>query len=88
MIPATNDEQTEECRKSVTKSRRKFKQVIMKDVKELCKDLSVEKMQKVYGGGLINVFGLWDGVKKNTEVYIFGIRVYHGRNAGSAGAHY
>lgn len=86
MILTTNDEQTEGCRKSVTKSRRKFKQKeIMKDVKELCRDLSVETMQEVNGGGLFTVRGAMDGVKKNTEVFIFGIRIYHGSAAGGGG---
>ena len=48
-----------------------------------CRELSIGESQNVYGGGIVNIFGLGDGVKGNTEIYIFGIRVYHGKNAGS-----
>ena len=53
------------------------------DSKSLCRELSIGEAQNVYGGGILDIFGLSDGIKGNTEVYIFCIRVYHGKNAGS-----
>lgn len=46
--------------------------------------LTEKEMKTTFGGGLINVLavkGLHDGKKGNTEVYLFGIRIYHGKNA-------
>ena len=54
------------------------------DSKSLCSELSANEAQNVYGGGtvkIVSVKGLGDGIKGNTEIYIFGIRVYHGKNA-------
>ena len=45
--------------------------------------LTEKEMKTTFGGGLINVLavkGLHDGKKGNTEVYLFGIRIYHGKN--------
>ena len=46
--------------------------------------LTEKEMKTTFGGGLINVRTvkrLHDGKKGNTEVYLFGIRIYHGKNA-------
>ena len=48
------------------------------------RNLTEKEMKTTFGGGLINVVavkGLHDGKKGNTEVYLFGIRIYHGKNA-------
>ena len=45
--------------------------------------LTEKEMKTTFGGGLIYVLavkGLHDGKKGNTEVYLFGIRIYHGKN--------
>jgi hypothetical protein len=47
------------------------------------RNLTEKEMKTTFGGGLINVLavkGLHDGKKGNTEVYLFGIRIYHGKN--------
>jgi hypothetical protein len=47
------------------------------------RNLTEKEMKTTFGGGLINVVavkGLHDGKKGNTEVYLFGIRIYHGKN--------
>ena len=47
------------------------------------RNLTEKEMKTTFGGGLINVVavkGLHDGRKGNTEVYLFGIRIYHGKN--------
>lgn len=51
----------------------------MKDVKELCKDLSVEAMQKVNGG--FKIFGWYNPFSSECEFYLFGYRLYHGSDA-------
>lgn len=46
--------------------------------------LTEKEMKTTFGGGLINVLTVkrpHDGEKGNTEVYLFGIRIYHGKNA-------
>ena len=57
----------------------------MKELESTCiKNLSTTELRSNYGGGFINVVtirGAHDGIKGNTEIYIFGIRVYHGKNA-------
>ena len=47
------------------------------------RNLTEKEMKTTFGGGLINVLavkGLHDGKKGNTELYLFGIRIYHGKN--------
>ena len=47
------------------------------------RNLTEKEMKTTFGGGLINVVAvkvLHDGKKGNTEVYLFGIRIYHGKN--------
>ena len=47
------------------------------------RNLTEKEMKTTFGGGLINVVavkGLHDRKKGNTEVYLFGIRIYHGKN--------
>ncbi len=47
------------------------------------RNLTEKEMKTTFGGGLVNVVavkGLHDGKKGNTEVYLFGIRIYHGKN--------
>ena len=46
------------------------------------RNLTETEMKTTFGGGLITVLavtGLHDGKKGNTEVYLFGIRIYHGK---------
>ena len=46
--------------------------------------LTEKEMKTTFGGGLINVLTvkrLHYGEKGNTEVCLFGIRIYHGKNA-------
>ncbi|EGN55591.1 hypothetical protein Premu_0097 [Hallella multisaccharivorax DSM 17128] len=46
--------------------------------------LSENEMRSTCGGGFINILtirGAHDGVKGNTEIFLFGIRIYHGKNA-------
>jgi hypothetical protein len=48
------------------------------------RNLTEKEMKTTFGGGLINVVavkGLHDGKKGNTEVYLFGIRIFHGKIA-------
>lgn len=48
-------------------------------------NMSTQELKSTFGGtGFINIVtirGAHDGIKGNTEIYIFGIRVYHGKNA-------
>ncbi len=54
-------------------------------LKGLVEDLNQEELSQINGGfRLLSIFGLGDGVKGNTEVYLFGIRIYHGSNAPSS----
>lgn len=54
-----------------------------KEQQATLQELSLQEMQEAIGGGLsiFKVKGLMDGEKGNTEVFIFGVRVYHGKNA-------
>ena len=45
------------------------------------RELSVAEMQNVNGGSILKICNLFNGVKGDTEVYLFGIRIYHGPNA-------
>jgi hypothetical protein len=47
-------------------------------------ELTQKEMRTTFGGGFIKVIttkGLNDGIKGNTEIFLFGIRIYHGKNA-------
>lgn len=44
-------------------------------------EMNLQEMKSANGGiSIIKVTGAMDGIKGNTEVYIFGIRVFHGKN--------
>lgn len=45
------------------------------------KEMSMQESANTVGGiSIVKVTGAMDGVKGNTEVFIFGIRVFHGKN--------
>lgn len=47
----------------------------------MMKEMSMQESVNAVGGvSIVKVTGAMDGVKGNTEVFIFGIRVYHGKN--------
>lgn len=46
------------------------------------RSLTEKEMRTTSGGiSILRIKGLNDGVKKNTEVFLLGIRIYHGKNA-------
>ncbi len=48
---------------------------------EMMQEMSVQEAVNTVGGiSIIRVTGAMDGIKGNTEVFIFGIRVFHGKN--------
>lgn len=49
---------------------------------EVCmQEMNLQEMKSINGGiSIVKVTGAMDGVKGNTEVFIFGIRVFHGKN--------
>lgn len=49
---------------------------------EVCmQEMNLQEMKSTNGGiSIVKVTGAMDGVKGNTEVFIFGIRVFHGKN--------
>jgi len=48
---------------------------------KIMQEMSVQEAANTVGGiSIIRVTGAMDGIKGNTEVFIFGIRVFHGKN--------
>ncbi len=50
---------------------------------EVCmQEMNLQEMKSTNGGGIsiIKVTGAMDGIKGNTEIFIFGIRIFHGKN--------
>lgn len=45
-------------------------------------EMNLQEMKSTNGGGIsiIKVTDAMDGIKGNTEIFIFGIRVFHGKN--------